>query len=78
MFTKLLAVSERLVKIRVRSHWTLSVALLTSEQITANKYFCMKTRLCNIFKTPERYNVGHNHFKKPLQDSIRFMKRDYL
>lgn len=47
VLTKLLAVSTRLVKIKVTSHWTFSVILLISA-VLANKLFTWK-RDCVIF-----------------------------
>ena len=49
IFTKLLAVSESSIKIKVRFHLTLFEILFSSAVIYKNFY--METRLCNIFKT---------------------------
>ena len=55
IFTKLLSVSERLIKIKVRSHWALFLDLIPSAVIYKQR-LCIETRLSNIFKTTNAIN----------------------
>ena len=48
IYAKTLAVSESAFKMKVMSAWILFELL---QQLSAKKKTCMKTRLCNIFKT---------------------------
>ena len=66
IFTKLLSVSERLIKIKVRSHWALFLILLPSAVIY--KDFCMETRFCNIFKTANAITLSKTILESPYED----------
>ena len=70
IFTKLLAEPESSTNIRVRSNSTFFVILL--QQLFVNKDFCMKTRLCSIFKTANVIMLTKTILESPyelLQDS---------
>ena len=55
--TKLLSVSERLIKMKVGSHWAVIY-----------KDFCMETRFCNIFKTANAITLSKTILESPYED----------
>ena len=65
ILTKLLRFSESLIKIKVRSCWTLFLILL--QQLFANNDFCMETRLCNIFKTANAMTLTKTILESPYE-----------
>ena len=67
VFTKLLAVAEGSIKVKVKLHWTLFAICLIQHSFEI-KDFCMETRLHNILKTEilKYYNVGQDHLGKPI------------
>ena len=72
IFTKLLAISESSIKIKKRLFWTFSQFCLL-QQLFANKSYCEKTLLSNIFKTATVIMLAKTilecHYKEVLQGS---------
>ena len=65
IFTKLLSVSERLIKIKVRSHWALFLILLPSAVIYKQRLL-YGNEILQYLQNCKCYNVKQDHFKKPL------------
>ena len=65
IFRKLLSFSESSIKIKVRSRWVLFLILL--QQLFANNDLCMKTRLCNIFKTANAMTLTKTILESPYE-----------
>ena len=65
IFTKLLAVSESLIKTKVKLLWTFSVILLTSAVICKERPF-HGNEIVQYFQNYKYYDVGQDHFSKYL------------
>ena len=65
IFTKLLALFESLIKIKVKSDLTLFGVLLTSAAICKQKLF-HGNELAHYLENCKLYNVGQNHFQKSI------------
>ena len=66
IFTKLLAVSESAIKIKARSHGTISIILLTSAVIFKQNYYFKLNGIVQHFQNCKCYNVAQGYFRKPL------------
>ena len=65
IFTKLLAVSESSMKIKVRFHWTRFMILLTSAVIW-KQILLQGNEIVQYLQNSKYYNVGQEHFRKPF------------
>ena len=64
IFKKLLGVSESSIKIKIKSHQTLYVILLTSAVIFKQKLL-HGNEIVQYLQSCKWYNVGQDHFRKP-------------
>ena len=65
------------MKIKIRSHWTLFVILLTSAVICKQRLL-HGNEIMQYLQNCKCYNVDEEHSKKSLQSSVGLMKRSYL
>ena len=65
IFTKLLSVSERLMKIKVRSHWALFLILLPLAVIYKQRLL-YGNEIAQYLQNCKCYNVEQDYFRKPL------------
>ena len=77
IFTKLLAVSERSIKMKNKLYGILLVILLTSAIICKQRLF-HGNEIVQYLQNWECYNVGQDHLRKPLESSAKFAKSNYL
>ena len=64
-FTKHLSVSERLTKIKARSHWALFLILLTLA-VSCKQRLLHGNEILQFLQNCKFYNVEQDHFRKPL------------
>ena len=74
IFTKLLSVSERLIKIKIRSQWALFSILLPSAVIH-KQWLSYGNEILQYLQNCKCYNVEQDHFRKPLWRCTSFVKR---
>ena len=65
IFPKLVAISEILIKIKVKLHEALFIILLISA-IICEQRLLHGNKIVQYFQNCKCYNVGPEHFRKPL------------
>ena len=65
IFIKLFGVSESSITIKVTSHGSLFIILLTSAVI-CKQIFLYGKGIVQFFQNCKYYNVGQDHFREPL------------